>query len=363
MQERKYVRIFLLIATLIVFYFVYQIFYPFIVPVALAGIVVTLCYPVYTWILAKTGGRENLASILSCTIITLLLVIPLVLFILSLTREITEVYSTFQKNLDAGAYENLLDFEESPYLATAADWLGQYIDLDQVNVIDNVTSALQQVSLYFLKQSTAILSGIVQFITSFFIMLVTMFFFFRDGQRLMDESRSWTPLTNRSEEQIKEKFRSISRATIIGSLVTSLAQGIAGGTVFWILGVSNVLFWGAMIALSSLVPVVGTAVVWVPWTIYFLTQGAIGKAVALTVLSIIFVGMMDNVLRPMLIEGSAGMHTLLVFFSIIGGVAYFGISGLIFGPILVALALTFLELYKIEFKEILYKPHGRNDDA
>lgn len=362
MQERKYVRIFLLIPTLIIFYFVYWIFHPFFVPLALAIILATLCYPIYTWILAKTGGRANLASLLSCTIITLLLVIPLVFFILSLAREISEVYSTFQKNLNTGVYEDLLNLEENSYLAPVVEWLSQYIDLDQVDIVDNLASALQQVSVYFLRQSTAILSGIFQFITGFFMMLIAMFFLFRDGPRLLEESRSWTPLTNRYEEQIKEKFRSISRATILGSLATSFAQGVAGGIVFWMLGVPNVLFWGAMIALASLVPVVGTAVIWVPWTVYFITVGALGKAIALALLSIFLVGMVDNVLRPLLIEGSAGMHTLLVFFSIIGGVAYFGISGLIFGPILVALGLTFLELYKLEFKEILFKPTSRHEE-
>src|SRR5690606_35621342 len=260
MHERKYVRIFLLIPTIIVFYFVYWIFHPFLVPVFLAVILVTLCYPVYTWILAKTGGRANLAYLLSCTIITLVLVIPFVFFVLSLAREIAEVYSAFQENLDAGVYDNVLNLEESPYLGPAVEWLSQYIDLDQVNVVENLTKALQEISVYFLKQSTAILSGVFQFITSFFIMLITMFFLFRDGPRLVEESRSWTPLTDEYEDEIKAKFRSISRATIIGSLVTSFAQGIAGGLVYWILGVSNVIFWGAMIALSSLVPVVGTAV-------------------------------------------------------------------------------------------------------
>ncbi len=352
MQAQQAGRIFLLITSLIVLYFVFQIFQPFLVPICLAAILASLCYPVFYWTCTKLKGRRNWAALITSLGVTVIIVIPFVVLLILVAGQVWQ----FQAGLEKGEFENSLDFRGHPYFGPVVIWINQYVDLEKLNLMGSLTSALQQGSLFLLRHATAILSGLVQFFTSFFVMLVTMFFLFRDGALLTEELKSWIPFSERYEQLIVRKFQEVASATIVGNLLTSVAQGAASGVVFWIVGIPNVMLWGTLTALFSLVPVFGTALIWFPWAVYLFLTGAWLKGMFLVVLEVLFVGMIDNVLRPILIEGKTKIHTLLVFFAIMGGIGYFGIVGIIFGPILLALGLTFIELYKIEFSGELAKP-------
>ena len=354
MLERRYLRIFLFVCLLILLYFLFQIFRPFLFPVALAIILTSLSYPVFSHIVTLLKGRQSWAALLTCIGITALIVIPFVGLLILLAGEVSHVYQQFQHSLDAGDFERL-DPRNHRYFGPILQWVNQYLPLDELDLIGSFATVVQQTSLFFLRHSTAILSGLFRVGMDFTIMVVTMFFLFRDGSQLIKEIKSWFPLSRSYERRIVAKFREVADATVLGSLVTALAQGVAGGLVFWILGIPNPLLWGVLTALFSLVPVVGTAIVWLPWALYFFSTGHILTAVLLVVLEIGFVGTIDNILRPKLIEGRTKMHTLLVFFSIVGGISYFGIAGMLFGPIIVAIGLTFVELYKLEFQEELSK--------
>lgn len=355
MKERLYLRTFLVIPSLFVLYFVFQIFRPFLLPITLAVILVSICYPGYEMMSRLLKGRSSAAAFLTCLVVVLLLVVPFVLLSLSLAKEVSHVYLEFQKRFEGGEFRDVIQ-QLGPYFQTPVAWVSGYIDLQGIDVLKSLGGVLQQASVFFLKHSTTILSGFAGLVSKFFIMLVTMFFLFRDGARLLQEFKALTPLSSNYEGILVGKLREVTRAVVLGSLLTALAQGFAGGIVFWMLGVSNLLFWSTLMALFSLVPVVGTSIIWVPWAIYFLFTGSFVKAIVLVLLAVFFVGMIDNILRPLFIEGKAGMHTLLVFFSIMGGIAYFGMIGMIFGPIIVSLGLTFLELYKLEFRQELIKP-------
>ena len=348
-------RIFLLITSLVVLYFVFRIFQPFLVPICLAAILASLCYPVYSWTCTRLKGRRNWAAFVTSLGVTVIIVIPFVVLVTLVAGQVVEVYGQFQTGLERGEFEDSLDFRKNPYFGPVVAWIDHYVDLDKLDLVGSLASALRQVSLFLLRHSTAILSGLVQFVTSFFVMLVTMFFLFRDGALLTEELKTWMPLSERYEQLIVRKFREVASATIVGNFLTSVAQGAAGGLVFLIVGIPNVILWGTLTALFSLVPVFGTALVWFPWAVYFFLTGAWLRGAVLVVLAVLFVGMIDNVLRPILIEGRTKIHTLLVFFAIMGGIGYFGIVGIIFGPILLALGLTFVELYKTEFADELRK--------
>jgi predicted PurR-regulated permease PerM len=355
-KERLYLRLFLLLPALFVLYFVYQIFLPFLQPIALAVVLSTLCYPVYQWVERKLKQRRNLASLLTCVLVMAVIVLPLLGLLGALAAEVAQVYGRLQDQVEGKSVDDLRELTDGPYVRMVLDWVGQYVDLSQVDFVGGLASALREVSVFLLRHSTTLLGGAFEVVGKFFLMVATMFFLFRDGARFVDEFSSLSPLSKQYEAAITNKFREVTRATILGSLATAVAQGLAGGLVFLLLGIDNIIFWSSSMALFSLVPVVGTAIIWVPWVIYFLLTGSIVKAIILAVAASLFVGMIDNVIRPLFIEGRAGMHTLLVFFSLMGGVSYFGMSGLLFGPILVALFLTFVELFRLEFKEELAKP-------
>lgn len=355
MQERKYVRIFLLVPSLVVLFFVCQIFRPFLLPISLAMVLSTICFPIFRWLSAHLRNRSSLAALLTCLLVTAIIIVPVVVLTILLAGEVSQVYQKFQESLARGDFNRLFRLKDSAILGPLFNWINQYVATEQIDIMGGVASALQQVSLFFLKHSTELLTKFVSLVTDFFIMLVTMFFLFRDGPRLLREVRSWTPLSSQYEDLILKKFREVTSATVLGSLLTAVAQGLASGIVYWILGVPNALFWGTLTAFFSLVPVVGTALVWVPLTLYLVSIGSLGRAIALALLASLLVGSIDNIIRPMFIEGRAKLHSLLVFFAIMGGIGYFGMVGMVFGPIVIALGLTFLELYKTEFRDELTK--------
>ncbi len=321
----------------------------------MATILACLCFPAFHWVNRRLGGRTNLAALVTCLAITALIIVPFAGLAIMLASEATLAYQQLQTAIEQGKIQEMMSLREQPYLG----WALQQVDLDRVDIVESLVSLLQSISLGALRHSTAVFSGIAHVLTSFLIMIVTMFFFFRDGPALFEQIRRWTPLSERYERQIVQKFQEVSSATVIGSLVTAVAQGVAGGITFFLVGLPNVIFWGTLTALFSLVPLVGTAIVWLPWALYLLAIGKTVTALILIGLSIVFVGGIDNVLRPALIEGKTRMHTMLVFFSIMGGISYFGIAGMVVGPIMVALGLTFLELYRIEFERELVKPRRK----
>lgn len=349
MQEHRSVGIFFLILFLVVLYFVFRIFQPFLLPISLAAVLATLCYPVFDWTCQRLRNKRSWAALLTCVWVTASIIIPFVILLILLTGEVTEVYQQFQRRLESGDWQVFLTLQDKPYIRPFAEWLRQNVDLGEIDLIGSLGAALQQVSLFFLRQSTAILSGLFRVTVDFLIMLVCMFFLFRDGNRLMEVLKTWIPLSENFNRVIFKKFQEVSSATVIGTLLTALAQGVAGGLLYWLIGIPNALLWGCLTALFSLLPVVGTGIVWVPWAIFFFLTGSWIQGIILVVGGLL-VGMLDNVLKAILIEGRAEMHTLIVFLAIMGGIGYFGIVGMIFGPIIVALALTFLELYKMEFQ-------------
>lgn len=355
MKDRIFSRLFLLIPASIILYLVWQMFQPFLLPVSLAVVLSTLFYPLYRKILRKLRGRKNLASSITCLLIILAGVIPCLLLLVLLAQEVSQTYETVQIKISNGDYKRLFDQELNPYLQSFLEWTKGYVNLKDFSLLSGLTSLLRQASLFLIQHSTAIVSGFMGVFVDIILMLFTMFFLFRDGSLILKNIDSLIPLSRRQEILVTRKFREVTNATVIGSFLTAIAQGVAGGIVFYFLGITNLVFWSVAFALFSLVPVIGTSLIWGPWAAYFLLSGSYYKGIGLVIAAVIFIGMIDNVLRPILIEGQVKMHTLLVFFSIMGGIAYAGIVGMIFGPILVSLFLTLLELYKLEFREDLKK--------
>ncbi len=355
MEEHRYLRIYLLVLSLIVLYFVYRIFQPFLLPISLAVVLATLCFPVFNWTCQKLQSRRNWAALLTCIWVTASIIVPFVVLVILLAGQMAEVYQQFQSRLESGDWQEFLNLQDNPRLKLLADWIGHYVDLENLDLMGSLAAGLQQVSLFFLRQSTSILSGLFRVIMNFLVMLGCMFFIFRDGEYLAEMLKTLTPLTEGYRQRIINTFQEVAKATVIGTLLTAVAQGVSGGLLYWILGIPNALLWGCLTALFSLLPVVGTGIVWGPWAIYFFLTQSTAQGIIL-VIGGLLVGMMDNFLKALFIEGKAEMHTLIVFLSIMGGIGYFGLVGMIFGPIIIALGLTFLELYKMEFQQPVAEP-------
>jgi len=200
----------------------------------------------------------------------------------------------------------------------------------------------------------------------FFLFLYTMFFFIRDGKQLLAHFLSYLPLRQTDQNRLLDKFISVTRATIKGTMVVGAVQGSLAGLALHVAGIDSALFWGTIMSLFSILPVLGSALVWVPAVIYLAATGQYPQAIGVLLFCSIVVGQIDNILRPMLIGRDTQMPELLIFFGTLGGISLFGVFGFILGPIVAALFMTIWEMYGETFKEYLSeiksdKPSGKED--
>ena len=180
-----------------------------------------------------------------------------------------------------------------------------------------------------------------------------MFFFLRDGRLLLAKMLSWLPLTNSDQYRLLDKFLSVTRATIKGNMVVGIVQGTLAGLALHLAGIDSAIFWGTLMSLISVVPVLGPPIVWIPAVIYLAATGQYPQAIGVLLFCSIVVGHIDNILRPILIGRDTQMHELLIFFGTLGGIGMFGLFGFIVGPIVAALFMTVWEMYGESFSEYL----------
>ena len=188
----------------------------------------------------------------------------------------------------------------------------------------------------------------------FALLILLVFYLLRDGQVILERLKQLSPLANEQEEELIQRIRALASSVVLANIATAAAQGIAGGIGLWIAGISP-FFWATLMAFTSLIPAVGTALVWVPAAGYLLLAGNWGKALFLVVWSALVVGSIDNFLRPMLMKGEGEISSIYLFFAILGGINLFGIVGILYGPLIVGIMAVLVHLYELEYGDVLAK--------
>ncbi len=225
--------------------------------------------------------------------------------------------------------------------------------LDAQAVVQKVAAAASQFGAQLLNISAKLLGDATNFVISFMLMLFVLFFFCCGIiKKMVSAIRHVLPLSRSQEDAVLTEVEQVAKSAVLGSFLTALAQGFAGGFAMWLAGFPG-LFWGSMMAFASFIPVFGTALIWLPAAIYLLLINQWEWALFLAGWGIIVVGSIDNILRPLLMQGNSSMNTLMIFFSILGGLHLFGLIGLIYGPIIFAVTLVLFKLYEVEFKDFL----------
>lgn len=329
----------------VVLYLCFRIMQPFLMPIFLALILSTLLDPIYEATAGRMRNRKTLAALVVCLGLTVAILLPVLLLSISLAREANDAYQNLKDPATVKRIVAWLEPGTNPILGRVQPWLPVSWRFENLEIGAQLGSQAQRIGVAVLGAATTFAAGVFNFLTDYFVMLVVLFFLLRDSAYFAEGVRWISPLSERQENMFVERFRVVTRATVLGNLVTALAQGTVSGVIFLALGLPNPLLWGALTALFSLVPLIGTALVWAPWAVYLLAAGSYGRALIFVVTQVVAVGGIDNVLRPMLIEGRVRMHTLVVFFSILGGIGYFGILGMFFGPLVFAIGIAFLEFY------------------
>jgi predicted PurR-regulated permease PerM len=316
---------------------------PFAGAVMWAVALAILFTPVYRRLVKPMGGRRNLAAITTLLLATIIVVIPLVVITVYLVDEISVV----QRMIRSG------DISFTNYFQQIVNALPKWA-LDVLNRfgLGSVEGFVGRVSESALKSSQLIATHAVsigqntfEFLISFGIMLYLLFFLLRDGGDLSKVVRESLPLARPHTHYLLNKFTTVIRATIKGNIAVAAAQGIIGGVAFSILGVQGALLWGVVMGFLSLLPAVGAALIWGPVAVYFLAVGAIGKALTLIFIGVFVIGLVDNILRPLLVGKDTQMPDYIVLLSTIGGIALFGISGFVIGPVIAALFMAAWDLF------------------
>lgn len=357
MSAKKHIEprhLLLVLALLLALYGSYLLIAPYLGAIVLAFVLSLLCYPAHQWISAKIPGKPNLAATLSCFLLVLVFLVPASLVFAALIQQGLVVTKQIYLWLGQGGAEQLL---QHPYLQQLqvrfADWLpGDGLTVR--HVIERLGEFTAEFSKTLLNMSTKILGDLTGFIFSVVLMLFVLYFLLRDHEKIIAALQHYIPLSRSQKAALLDEAKQVARSAVLGSVLTAVAQGLAGGIAMAIVGFPG-LFWGTMMAFASFIPAVGTALIWLPASLYLFFTGSWGWGLFLAGWGILVVGSIDNVLRPILMQGSSNMSTLLIFLALLGGIHLFGLIGVIYGPIIFALTLVLLRLYSIEFKDFLEK--------
>ncbi|MFP4267958.1 MAG: AI-2E family transporter [Spirochaetaceae bacterium] len=335
---------------------VFLLLRPFIAPIVLAVFLVTIFHPLYTRLLRLFKQNRSLASAATVAGIFIVVVIPFFLFSAALVQQGIGVAERLQAWIDQGGPGKLIehiesfDLESRPYLAPLSEFFNE--DPVDGNLTDRLTALSRDLIQSLGNFILPLISQTGLLLMNFFIMFFIMFYAFRDGDKMLDYFLRILPLSSSHEKMLIRRVRYIARAVLLGMLLTAIIQAAVAMVGFMIIGIPA-LFWGVMLGISSFIPLVGTALVWVPVTLYMLISGKIGYAIFIFIWCAGGVGSIDNFLRPYLMQGKSGMSTLILFFALIGGIRLFGPIGILYGPMIFGLLAVMLYIYTLQHSRAL----------
>lgn len=316
---------------------------PFYGTILWAAIVALLFAPLHRRLRRRLHGHRNAAALLTLLIVLVLAVIPLLLLSAALSREALSLFQRLQSGeINPGRF--LRDGFES--LPGWLDALLARVGLDDFDALQQrFSAALAQASHFLSAQALSIGQYTFGFIARCFITLYLAFYFFRDGDALLRALEQAIPLPPEDKRELAGKFATVIRATIRGNLFVAAVQGTLGGLAFWVLDVRGALLWAVLMALLSLLPAVGSALVWAPVAFYFVMSGAVPQGLALAAFGLFVIGLIDNLLRPMLVGKDTRMPDWLVLVTTLGGLALFGVNGFVLGPTIAAMFIAVWHIY------------------
>ena len=359
LRSEKLGRYFLisnLIGILLVFFNMVKIF---LVPIILAAVFAAFFYPLYQRLLNLFGNRRGMSSLVCCLILLIAFLIPTYIIGHLVALEAIHFIQMVQKDLQ----ELVRSGDSVLFIAIRNDKIANWLRLHQTTWQPYLEEGTKLIGATLANLINKTSKGTFQLITYLFIMFFSMYYFFRDREQIEQRLKYLSPLSESYEDAIIFRFLSISRATVRGTLVIALIQGGLGALTFWIFDIDLALFWGVIMALLSVIPIVGPYLVMYPAALLEILYGHVWQGIAIAAICAIVISNIDNLLRPRLVGPYPGMHDLLVFFSTVGGISMFGVLGFIVGPVVTAMFLALLDIYAYEFKSQLIPNSEAVDDG
>lgn len=309
-----------------------------------AMVLAVLFSPVQRRLALRFGGRGNLSATLTLGICLLVAILPVILVSMALINEGTAIYQRIEDG------ELNMDTYVEQFKGLLPDVIQRQLDRLGMGNFDalrrRMAGAAMQGSQFFATKAFDIGQNTFQFLVGFFVMLYLLFFFLRDGAGLARTLRNAVPLESSLKRRLQLKFIRVVRATIKGNLVVAVVQGALGGLIFWLLGIHSPLLWAVLMAFLSLLPAVGCGLVWAPVALYLIASGKAIQGSILIAFGVLVIGLVDNLLRPILVGKDTRMPDYLVLISTLGGLTLFGLNGFVIGPLIAALFIASWDLYR-----------------
>lgn len=342
MGRKQVTTWFLLAVAGMALYVCYRIAEPFLNPIFAAIVLAIVFYPLHTRI-ESLIPRPNVAATISTISVMLAVAIPAMFLGVAVTRELGELYRSLSEKSAAqgGLNPYLMHLIEGPLRL-----VGRYIDHSQLDVGSALLGWIDQVSRYLVSVGTGAVRNIFSLILGIIVVFFTLFFLFRDGLRIQQSTAAILPLTGQQAKRFVTGISEAIVASVYGGIAVGLAQGSLTGLAFWVLGLSSPVVWGLTAVMASLVPVIGTGIVWLPAAVVLIISGHWVKALILIGWGAAIVAQGDTLVRPYVVSGRAKMHNLLIFFALLGGVRAFGILGIFIGPVVVSVTIGVLEMLR-----------------
>ena len=319
------------------------ILWPFYGAVFWATVLAIVFAPLYRRLSRSMRQRRTLAALATVMIILMMVILPLTLIAALLLQEGFSVYERIQSGeLNFGRYFQQV-FGALP--AWVTDLLDRFGLTNLGLMQERLSSSLMKGSQFLAAQALNIGQNTFDFIVNLFIMLYLLFFLLRDGDDLSKRIKDAIPLRAEQQRDLFNKFTTVIRATVKGNIVVAVVQGALGGLIFWFLGVHAPVLWAVLMAFLSLLPAVGAGLVWLPVAIYFLVTGAAWQGVVLIAYGVLVIGLVDNVLRPILVGKDTKMPDYVVLISTLGGMAIFGLNGFVIGPVIAAMFMAVWDIF------------------
>jgi predicted PurR-regulated permease PerM len=350
-MTKNFTKSFLILLVIAVLFVSYLIFRPFLVEILVAAIMASIFYTPFTRLTKFLKGRRNLAAILMCLLLVLVIIVPAAKLVSYAGQKSIDVYSATVSFFDSHSYGEIFQtdfFKNSPL---------RHLNLEKLNYGNEafksaILEISKELSNVFISGAAVVFKETTKFLISLILIIVTMFFFFVDGKKILERLMYLSPLPNKHDQIIFKKFRKVSYTIFVSTFVAAAAQGIVGALGFAVVGFPPFLA-GILIALLSLLPYIGSMIFWVPVGLYYLLVGDIWQGIFVFAWGAFVVGTIDNVVRAYMIKDDAEINPIFVLFSILGGISLFGFWGVILGPLIIALMVTVFHIYELEFCDAL----------
>lgn len=322
-------------------YLSYNIFRPFLTPIAWAIVLSIVFYPLYAFFL-KYIKLRSVSSLIVVLLIIVLISGPISYLSVLLVKEL-KVISGY---LEGGGISSIQSVLQHKHVRSVIDWLISKLDLTEEELNNAIMENASRIGKQLVSRITVEVGNVLTGFLNFIFMVFTVFFLLKDGTVFLSRIRDYMPFSEEQKDRLTMQVRDIIISTLYGGVIVALVQGTIAGLAFYFLGIPSPVVWGLATSIASFIPLIGAAAVWVPATGYLFVSGAVLKGFILAIIGVFGISLIDNVLKPIIIGGRTKMPVLVIFFSVLGGIKLFGLIGLIMGPLVVALFVSVIEIFR-----------------